>query len=52
MIKGKNYVIDSKDFDFEFTYGKTVNNQIISTEGVKICDIKEIKRLNLKIYEK
>ena len=44
--------IFTQDFEFEFTYGKTVKDKVISEEGVLICDIKEIKRLNLRIYEK
>ena len=52
MIEGKNYVMKSRDFEFEFTYGKTRDGKVISAEGVMICDIKEVQKLNIKIDEK
>lgn len=53
MTRGKNYVMSSNDFDFEFIYAKTERNKVISKDGVIVCDIKEVKKLkNVRINEK
>ena len=52
MVKGRNYIMESKDFQFEFTYGRTLKNKIIADNGILICDQKELNKLNVKIYEK
>ena len=52
MIKGRSYIMESKDFDFEFSYDKTVNDKVISKEGIVICNLKDISKLKVKINEK
>ena len=44
--------MESQDFSFEFSYGRTINNKVISKEGTMICNLKDIKKLKVKINEK